>query len=163
MHAHHIILAKAESKEDAIVNVKEWLEHYGDGKVWDYYSFGGRWSWANGEDELSNVMNISSNKVMAKKLIKGMLESQEQRIESAKESLMHFMKGAKINSFNMLNRGYNRVGYCLHHLGQLIAGYYCFDSHFYDIEYGSAYIDDKRIQEVLEDDKMWILNLDLHN
>lgn len=44
MHKGVILLTKADSKEDAISNVNSFLEQYGDGRVWDWYQIGGRWS-----------------------------------------------------------------------------------------------------------------------
>lgn len=44
MHKGVIILTKAENKVEAISNVEEFLEPYGDGQVWDWYQVGGRWS-----------------------------------------------------------------------------------------------------------------------
>lgn len=43
MHKGMILLTKAECADDAIANVESFLEGYGDGNVWDWYSIGGRW------------------------------------------------------------------------------------------------------------------------
>ena len=43
MHKGVILLVKADNKEDAIDKVTEFLEPYGDGDVWDWYSIGNRW------------------------------------------------------------------------------------------------------------------------
>lgn len=44
MHKGVICLTKATDKDEAISNVESFLESYGDGKVWDWYVIGGRWS-----------------------------------------------------------------------------------------------------------------------
>lgn len=44
MHKGIILLVKATDREDAIEQVKEFMEPYGDGKVWDWFVIGGRWS-----------------------------------------------------------------------------------------------------------------------
>lgn len=61
MHKWVIILVEAESREDAVSNVRSFLECYGEGNVWDWYVVGGRRSgmlnkltkefnsWAKGE------------------------------------------------------------------------------------------------------------------
>jgi|LauGreDrversion4_2_1035121.scaffolds.fasta_scaffold12689_5 hypothetical protein len=44
MHKGVILLTKASDKDEAIENVNTFLEGYGDGRVWDWYVIGGRWS-----------------------------------------------------------------------------------------------------------------------
>lgn len=44
MHKGVILLTKATDSDEAVVNVESFLEDYGDGKVWDWYVVGGRWS-----------------------------------------------------------------------------------------------------------------------
>ena len=44
MHKGVILLTKASDKEEALDSVREFLENYGDGDVWDWYQIGGRWS-----------------------------------------------------------------------------------------------------------------------
>lgn len=43
MHKGVIILVDAENRQDAIEKVENFLEGYGDGRVWDWYSIGNRW------------------------------------------------------------------------------------------------------------------------
>lgn len=44
MHKGVILLVQAEDKEDALDRVKDFMEPYGEGDVWDWYAIGGRWS-----------------------------------------------------------------------------------------------------------------------
>lgn len=44
MHKGVILLVKAESKENALEQVKDFMEPYGEGFVWDWYQIGGRWN-----------------------------------------------------------------------------------------------------------------------
>jgi len=44
MHKGVILLTKATDSDEAVVNVENFLEDYGDSKVWDWYVVGGRWS-----------------------------------------------------------------------------------------------------------------------
>lgn len=44
MHKLCICLTKAQDRDEARNNVESFLENYGDGKVWDWYVIGGRWS-----------------------------------------------------------------------------------------------------------------------
>lgn len=44
MHKGVMLLTKASDKEEANSNVREFLEDYGNGNVWDWYVVGGRWS-----------------------------------------------------------------------------------------------------------------------
>lgn len=43
MHKGVILLTKATSRKEAEDNINEFLEPYGDGDVWDWYSIGNRW------------------------------------------------------------------------------------------------------------------------
>ena len=43
MHKGIIMLTKANSKEQALTKIKEYIEEYKD-NVWDWYQIGGRWS-----------------------------------------------------------------------------------------------------------------------
>jgi hypothetical protein len=44
MHKAVILLIKAENKGNAIEKAHSFMEPYGEGKVWDWYAIGGRWS-----------------------------------------------------------------------------------------------------------------------
>lgn len=44
MHKGVLLLTKAGDREEAISKVEEFLSEHGDGKVWDWYVIGGRWS-----------------------------------------------------------------------------------------------------------------------
>jgi hypothetical protein len=44
MHKGIIILTKASDRDEAKSNVEEFLEGFGNGDVWDWYSIGGRWN-----------------------------------------------------------------------------------------------------------------------
>lgn len=54
MHYHNIFLVKAESKENAITQVKDFLSKHE--KEWDWYQFGGGWMWSNLENSYMGVM-----------------------------------------------------------------------------------------------------------
>lgn len=43
MHKGTILLTDAETREQAISQIREFMEEYGDDKVWDWYVVGGRW------------------------------------------------------------------------------------------------------------------------
>jgi len=44
MHKGVILIVKADDKDEAQTRAEEFLEQYGDGDVWDWYAFGGRWT-----------------------------------------------------------------------------------------------------------------------
>ena len=44
MHKGVILLCKAEDKHDAISQVNDFMEPYGEGDVWDWFQIGGRWN-----------------------------------------------------------------------------------------------------------------------
>jgi len=44
MHKCVILLTKADTAKQAIHNTVDFLEPYGNGKIWDFYVIGGRWS-----------------------------------------------------------------------------------------------------------------------
>lgn len=169
MHANHLILVKADDWESAISEAEDFLKDYGNGNVWDWYEIGGRWSWKENDDQYhsdrkSNVLEISKNKAKAKKLIKEMLKYQEDYVKRYNNDLVNEMKDRNVIHLKHLKPSEKGlVGYYVYQLGSLIAGYYIFDSHFYDVDYGSAYIDDERIEQVLKTEGMWLVNIDLHN
>jgi len=43
MHKAVILLVEAENRENAISRINDFMEPYGDGKVWDWWKIGGRW------------------------------------------------------------------------------------------------------------------------
>ena len=172
MHTQHLILVKANDWEEALNNAKAFLEHYGDSRVWDWYDIGGRWCWKEGNHDKHdshqslNVLKVSDNKVRAEKIIREKLKRQKNEIISYNKRIVEAMKKAKISCLNNINQDNERMtGYYLYSLGQLLAGYYCFDSGFYDVAYGSPYIDDERIGKILdgEGNDYYICNFDLHN
>ena len=44
MHKGVILLIKASQRDEAKDKVQEFMVHYGDGDIWDWYVIGGRWS-----------------------------------------------------------------------------------------------------------------------
>ena len=59
MHKGVILLVKAKSRSDAQTKAEEFLEPYGDSKVWDWYQIGGRWSGTlTGYDPETDPKNI---------------------------------------------------------------------------------------------------------
>ena len=57
MHKGLILLTKAEDREDAQSKADEFMEGYGEGRVWDWYVIGGRWSGSLNENDMKfNVL-----------------------------------------------------------------------------------------------------------
>ena len=166
MHTNHLILVEAGDWKEAISLAEEHLEHYGDSKVWDWYEIGGRWNWSKNErDKKANTLCVGKDKKKAEKLIRQKLQYQQDYIDDYNKKLVEEMKKEHIVSLKDIKRNSaGMIGYYLHELGQLIGGYYCFNSHFFDANYGCAYIDEHRIKDISKDgDKFWICNFDLHN
>jgi hypothetical protein len=68
MHKGVILLVKADSKEDALDQVTDFMEPYGEGDVWDWYSIGGRWNNTLAPEELLNQFKIKvDNEILIKK------------------------------------------------------------------------------------------------
>ncbi len=44
MHKGTILLCKAVNRESAVSEIREFMECYGESKVWDWYVIGGRWT-----------------------------------------------------------------------------------------------------------------------
>lgn len=63
MHKGVIILVKASNRDNAISKVEKFLEPYGEGKVWDWYSIGNRW-----HNTLAPKDKVARFKEKAKKL-----------------------------------------------------------------------------------------------
>lgn len=61
MHKGIICLTRATNSDDAIGNVETFLEDYGNGNVFDWYTIGGRWSGALNQKsciELSSCIDV---------------------------------------------------------------------------------------------------------
>jgi hypothetical protein len=65
MHKGIIILTKATSKDEAIDNVNEFMQPYGNGDVWDWWKIGGRW-----QNTLAPKEKLEKWHLEAKKLLK---------------------------------------------------------------------------------------------
>jgi hypothetical protein len=169
MHFNHIVVVKANDKKDAIQKAEEFLEPYGKGDVWDWFEIGGRWSWKKNDDQyhsdkIANVLKISDDRKKAEQIIKYQLKTQTDEIKACNRYLIDEMKRSKIYKLSDLKQETaGMIGYYLHKIGGLLGGYYQTGSYFYDVDYGAAYISDKRIKEILKADDLFLVNLDLHN
>ena len=66
MHKGIIILVKAENREDAKCKVDEFMESYGNGDVWDWYTVGGRWNGNLAPKEKLEKFTEKVNKILVK-------------------------------------------------------------------------------------------------
>lgn len=87
MHKGVILLVDAESKDDALDKVKDFLEQYGDGDVWDWYQIGGRWSNTLAPKELKGkfYQKVSSEILMPQEGDSWI--SQQQQVDDNRELL----------------------------------------------------------------------------
>lgn len=65
MHKAVMCIVKADDADNAKSKVEEFLEGYGDGKVWDWYTVGGRFSGLL--NHLSEKFKTAANKFLVKK------------------------------------------------------------------------------------------------
>lgn len=86
MHKGVILLVKADDKEDALQEVENFMEPFGEGQVWDWYQIGGRWNNTLAPKELVDQYNIIVDNNI---LIKGEKTSfiSQQQVEDNKEKL----------------------------------------------------------------------------
>lgn len=62
MHTNRLLLVEAGNANAAKRLVEEFLEPYGDGHVWDWYQFGGRWAWSTViEENKDTIANQNDN------------------------------------------------------------------------------------------------------
>lgn len=74
MHKGVILLVKAESRDEAISRVENFLERYGNSIVWDWYQIGGRW---HNTLAPSKEFDKFTDELFADKLIDGKFLSQK--------------------------------------------------------------------------------------
>lgn len=66
MHVLHLIAVEADSEEEAIMEAEAAIDGYGEGRVWDWFEVGGRWSGLFGttsDGESKNVLAYSDDPV----------------------------------------------------------------------------------------------------
>ena len=84
MHYMHLIAIEAESPEEAVSGVKEAIEEYGEGDVWDWCEVGGRWG---GELAGSNVLAYADNPEEFQSQLDG---ARSRRLHEMQELAQHF-------------------------------------------------------------------------
>ena len=58
MHVLHLIAVEASSEEEAIMEAEAAIDGYGEGRVWDWFEVGGRWSGLFGTLECGAPRNV---------------------------------------------------------------------------------------------------------
>ena len=122
MHKGVICLTKATDKEDAISNVESFLESYGDGKVWDWYEIGGRWSGTLGDDDSTQLTNCVI-----------VVEEWKQDLEAEADELWDKLIDARSKE-KLGEEKFGMSGYYAARYSEAKYDSFCFNSNVYDID-----------------------------
>ena len=96
MHKGVIILTQANSKEEALGNVENFLESY-EGEVWDWYQIGGRWNNTLAPKDKLNLFNEQANLILVRNE-QGWLSQQE--IDDKQEQLQKIWEKCGLEGLN---------------------------------------------------------------
>jgi hypothetical protein len=169
MHTSQIIIVEIEDGDDntpqetvecflngALDAGGTWFDWFGEGAFGE--GLAGRWS---GEIIEGDVLRYSDNPELAEKVIEEALARREQEIEICKTILADL--DVQSFSYDMESQSkYDREGYALYKMGQILSNFWCSDSGIYDsVVYGA---DLKYFRERLQEnaDKQYLVVVDFH-
>jgi hypothetical protein len=148
MHKGVICLTKATDKQDAISNVESFLESYGDGKVWDWYEIGGRWSDTLGSNGDSVPLTECTT----------IVEEWKQDLEAEADELWDKMVVAREKEKSAENN-LSMSGYYAARYSEARYDSFCFNSNVYDIDKST-----NNPEEALkEPEQYFAVMVDMHN
>ena len=99
MHKGVILLVKADSKEDALIQVTDFMESYGEGDVWDWYSIGGRWNNSLAPKDLLDQFKIKvDNEILIKQ--EGSSWISQQQVDENQELLQKAWEECGLEGLN---------------------------------------------------------------
>lgn len=109
MHKGLILLVKAEDKSEAIEKVNDFMEPYGDGDVWDWFSIGGRWNNTLAPKELKEKWDEEAKKILPKNehgwLYQNDIDKNQDALQKAWEDLGLKGKNQYCNHYNLGSDG----------------------------------------------------------
>lgn len=191
MHALHLIAVEAEDKQEAISAAESALDEFGEDEVYDYYTVGGGWSRlfhgnaalcycddselfrrsvAEVIDQRNNVFLSLRDEITGRQIVADELPVETadrpgvaERISRHNAEKAEFFRKAMVAEHLPKNDSpYSTLGHNLYTLGKLLAGYYCFDSHFYDAASYSTGLDSLWDRCEQRPEKQWLIAVDLH-
>lgn len=137
MHSAVVLLVKANDENEAKQKSEEFLDRYGEGVVWDWYEFGGRWS--DLLEENRPVVRLDQCFVTVKKWSEDNVEEKVLREQLAEEK-------------NRRSQGYLHLK-----LGKLLCEEFSFDSVVYNVEDWNFSVPEKEL------DQWFAVVVDMHN
>ena len=111
MHKGVILLVKAENKEDALEQVENFMEPYGNGLVWDWYQIGGRWNNTLAPKDLIDQYNIIvDNQILIKEdelpfISQRQVDNNQERLQKEWENLGLKGKNSYCNHYQLSDEG----------------------------------------------------------
>ena len=148
MHKGVICLTKATDKKEATSNVNNFLESYGDGKVWDWYEIGGRWSGTLGD----NGNSIPLTECVA------VVEEWKQDLEAEAEELWDKMVTARSKEKSGEVK-FGMSGYYAARYSETKYDSFCFNSNVYDIDNNT----NNPEEALIEPEQYFAVMVDMHN
>lgn len=144
MHIAHLVLVKAEDREDAVATVEMILNDFDGGRPATFYdwfsvgegygSFGGsRWTISDWNIETQNpyVVSYQEEKEQFMQLLNNFVEAREKEFERAKEEALEI----SIHNLETFKGDYQKAfnAYKLSLVAELASGDYIADSRYYDL------------------------------
>lgn len=133
------MLVKASSAEEAESNMDEFLEYYGEGKVWDWNEIGGRWSGVLGGGDIVPLAScIEIVKEWRRDMEKVIVEAWDKMVENKE----------KDPGLSALYAGYYK---------DAVYNEFCFENNVFNVTEGAG-------ENIPEDTTgWWAIMLDIHN
>ena len=168
MHTVQIILVEIEDEEtdspeefaeSFLQNASEsgdnWFDFYGSLDT----GLAGRWS---GDILEGDVLRYSDNPELAEKVIEEALARRRQEIESSRTVLTEFATESVI--YDTEDQGkYDREGYALYKMGQILSNFWCFDSGIYDSVTWDANLTSFRERVQKNPENQYLVVVDFHH
>lgn len=190
MHILHLLAVEADDAAEAVAAAEEFLDPYAD-EVFDWYQVGGRWSGTlAGGDVLCAAADLpgflaevdgavaarhAEMREMRRWLVGpdgsgevhdpfgfGADARARDRVAAAHQESAALFAEAMAAGCPEGER-FEMLGYRMTRLGRLMAGYYTYESRFFDAAWGSAGPDKLRERVVDEPGRQWLVAVDLHH
>lgn len=149
MHKGVICLTKATDEQDAISNVESFLDSYGDGKVWDWFEIGGRWS---------DTLGVNGHYPVPLKECVTVVEEWKQDLEAEADELWDKLINAREKEKSGEEK-FGMSGYFAARYSEAKYDSFCFNSNVYDIDNNT-----NNPEEALkEPEQYFAVMVDMHN
>lgn len=164
MHYTHVLCISAMHAEDARRRADYWLDNNLSG-IGDYFEIE-EFTFGTGEELRALQVSADPKRAMeCLREIAGWQQAEMRQVFDATD--LAVLAGTPALPLAQAAEDFEirLIGYRMHTLGALLAGFYCTDSHFYDVPEGTANPHTRlRAWEAGEiPDDLWLVQVDIHN